>query len=140
MRRASSMRGRGGFTLVEAMVAASVLALMSLAFLEGVIVAARIARENSERMAAEAFAFDLAWMKFNEEYKSLALGTTSYSVADNVPVLASWPAATAQTYVYTTNGISGKFIVSRVRWGRGNELSASHCVYRADLSRVARDR
>lgn len=135
----SSLRAKAGFTLVEAMVAASVLALLTLAFLEGVIVASKIARENSERMAAEAFAFDLAWMKFNEEYKSLALGTTSYSVADNVPVLSNWPSATAQTYVYVTNGVSGKFIVSRVRWGRDNELSASHCVYRADLSRVAKE-
>lgn len=136
MTRTTLQHGRAGFTLVEVMVAGSVLALLSLAFFEGVIVASKIARENSERMAAEAFAFDLAWMRFNEAYKSLALGTRSYNVAQNVPVLANWPNATAQTYVYTTNGIAGKFIVSRVRWGRDNALSASHCVYRSELSRV----
>ena len=134
------MQGRAGFTLVEVMVAGSVLAFLSVALFEGVIVAWRISRENAERMAAEAFAFDLAWMKFNVEYKSLASGTTSYRVSENVPVLARWPDATAQTYVYTTNGLAGKFIVSRVRWGVRNELSASHCVYRGELSRVAKDR
>lgn len=127
---------QAGFTLVEVMVAGSVLALLVCALLEGVIVASRIARENSEALAADAFAFDLAWMKFNEDYMSLRLGTTTYNVSENVPVLSRWPNATAQTYVYTTNNVSGKFISARVTWGPDNSRSVQHTVLRGPLTRV----
>lgn len=135
MPRSRSRRMRG-FTLVETMVAGSILALLTCALLEGIIVATRISRDNSEHLAAEALAFDLAWMKFNEEYRALAPGTTAYNVPSLVPVLSSWPQATARTYVTTTNNISGKFIVSEVRWGTGNSKSVSHTLFRSPLSRV----
>lgn len=125
-----------GFTLVETMMAGAILALLTCALLEGIIVATRLSRENSERLAAEAFAFDLAWMKFNEDYASLSIGTTPYSVAPHVPVLAAWPDASAMTSVFTTNGIAGKFIVSEVRWGPRNSRSVTHRVFRSALSRV----
>lgn len=64
-------RAKRGVTLVEVMLAASILALMVLALFEGIAVSARIARENAEYLQADAYAFDLAWKRYNENYSSL---------------------------------------------------------------------
>ena len=64
-------RGRGGATLIEVMLAAAILSLMVLALFEGIAVSARIARENAEYLQADAYAFDLAWKRFNESYGAL---------------------------------------------------------------------
>ena len=53
------------------MLAASILALMVLSLFEGIAVSARIARENAEYLQADAYAFDLAWKRYNENYSSL---------------------------------------------------------------------
>lgn len=60
-----------GVTLIEVMLAASILALMVLALFEGIAVSARIARENAEYLQADAYAFDLAWKRYNESYGAL---------------------------------------------------------------------
>lgn len=60
-----------GVTLVEVMLAASILVLMVLSLFEGIAVAARIARENAEYLQADAYAFDLAWKRYNEGYLAL---------------------------------------------------------------------
>ena len=59
-------RAKRGVTLVEVMLAASILALF-----EGIVVSARIARENAEYLQADAYAFDLAWKRYNESYGAL---------------------------------------------------------------------
>lgn len=64
-------RSKRGVTLVEVMLAASILALMVLALFEGIIVSARIARENAEYLQADAYAFDLAWKRYCERYQAL---------------------------------------------------------------------
>lgn len=64
-------RAKRGVTLVEVMLAASILALMVLSLFEGIAVSARIARENAEYLQADAYAFDLAWKRYNENYSSL---------------------------------------------------------------------
>ena len=64
-------KSRRGVTLVEVMLAASILALMVLALFEGIAVSARIARENAEYLQADAYAFDLAWKRYNESYGAL---------------------------------------------------------------------
>lgn len=66
MRRASR-----GVTLIEMMLAASIFALMVLSLFEGIAVSARIARENAEYLQADAYAFDLAWKRYNESYGAL---------------------------------------------------------------------
>lgn len=138
--RVNRSRRKAGFSLMELMVAGSVLLLMSLALLEGIVVAAKIARENSEHLAAEALAFDIAWTRFNEEYKGLAANpTTTYTFSTNdTPVLASWPRSQISSRVSTTNGIAGKFIVSRVAWGPNNERVVEHRVFRSELSRIVK--
>ena len=60
-----------GVTLVEVMLAAAILALMVLSLFEGIAVSARIARENAEYLQADAYAFDLAWKRYNESYVAL---------------------------------------------------------------------
>lgn len=65
------MRARGGFTLVEAMLAGSIAILLTLSLLEGFIVAAKISHENSELLAAEAYAWDVAWKWLNKSYADL---------------------------------------------------------------------
>ena len=64
-------RSRRGVTFIEVMLAASILALTVLAVFEGIAVSARIARENAEYLQADAYAFDLAWKRYNENYSSL---------------------------------------------------------------------
>ena len=64
-------RVKRGVTLIEVMLAASILALMVLSLFEGIAVSARIARENAEYLQADAYAFDLAWKRYNESYGAL---------------------------------------------------------------------
>ena len=64
-------RSKRGVTLIEVMLAASIFALMVLALFEGITVSARIARENAEYLQADAYAFDLAWKRYNERYQAL---------------------------------------------------------------------
>ncbi len=64
-------KARYGTTLVEVMLAAAILALMVLSLFEGIAVSARIARENAEYLQADAYAFDLAWRRYNESYGAL---------------------------------------------------------------------
>ena len=95
------MRGaRAGFTLVEMMLAGAITMLMTLALLEGLIVSARISRENSELLAADAFAWDTAWKWLNKAYDDLPSQTDGVSydsltdtamamTSNDCPVLAS---------------------------------------------------
>ena len=79
-------RSRGGFTLVEVMLAGAIAVLMTLALMEGIIVAAKISRENSQLLAAEAFAWDTAWKWLNKAYDdlpALTSGTLYDSSSDN---------------------------------------------------------
>lgn len=62
---------RRGVTLVEIMVAGAILALLSIALFNGAGLAARLAQENAEFLAADAFAFDLALKRSRESYTRL---------------------------------------------------------------------
>ena len=67
----ATRRRARGVTLIEVMLASSIFALMVLSLFEGIGVAARIARENAEYLQADAYAFDLAWKRYNESYAAL---------------------------------------------------------------------
>ena len=71
------MKARRGVTLVEVMLAGSIAVLLTLACLEGVIVATRISHENAQLLAAEAFAWDTAWKWLNKPYDELNNSTTA---------------------------------------------------------------
>ena len=66
---------RGGFTLVEVMLAGSIAVLMTLALMEGLVVSAKISHENAELLAADAFAWDTAWKWLNKAYDDLPART-----------------------------------------------------------------
>ena len=81
---------RGGFTLVEVMLAGALAVLMTLALMEGLVVAAKISHENSELLAADAFAWDTAWRWLNKPYEELPslIGGTDYD-SDTLPGMAA---------------------------------------------------
>lgn len=60
-----------GVTLVEIMVAGAIFSLLATVLFQGAALAARLAQENAEFLAADAFAFDLAWKRFHEDYSKL---------------------------------------------------------------------
>ena len=66
------------------MLAASILALTVLAVFEGIAVSARIARENAEYLQADAYAFDLAWKRYNESYSALRNLASGRSFDENI--------------------------------------------------------
>ena len=70
------MKARRGVTLVEVMLAGAIAVLLTLACLEGVIVSTRIAHENSQLLAAEAYAWDTAWRWLNKPYDELNNSTS----------------------------------------------------------------
>ena len=80
------MKGaRGGFTLVEVMLAGAITVLVTLSLMEGLIVSAKISHENSELLAADAFAWDTAWRWLNKSYEELpsqTVGTVYDSATD----------------------------------------------------------
>lgn len=144
MQHTPSRAGKNGFTLVEVMVAGAILALLTCALLEGIIVAVKVSRDNSRHLAAEALAFDLAWLHFNRDYdsdlrKAVLSGssTTTYSNAGTLaPTLAN-ANATAQVRISSVNGISGVLIHSEVTWGpSANRQTVAHDVFRGSMSRT----
>lgn len=142
---------RGGFTLVECMLAGSILAFLSLVLFEGVVVASRIARENSEVMQAEAVAWDAVWKRFNEEYSRLVTTgepTGETLLEEAAPELARYDQP-PEVFVKVENAkdaggvvLTGlKSIEAWVEWGPvGRRKSTADVqrifVYRGELGRV----
>ena len=60
-------RRRQGITLVEVMLAGAIVSILMGAFLAGIVTSAKVSRENSEILAAEAYAWDTAWKWFNKK-------------------------------------------------------------------------
>lgn len=83
MRRASR-RTKGGFTLVETMLAGALLALAVVSLFEGIGVCARIGHENAQYLQADAYAHDLAWKRYNESYANLK---NAYDLSRGQPIV-----------------------------------------------------
>ena len=145
---------RKGFTLVECVLAGALLSLLSIALLKGVAVATRIAEENAQLLAADGVAWDAVWKTFNEDYDSIALGTSSVKLSESAaPSLYFGDDCKAELVLVVTNFNMGtkvggewkyspmKSIEADVTWGvKGNRKSLSSFhqvfVYRSDLGRV----
>ncbi len=70
----AAVRGaRGGFTLVETMVASGMLLFLVLAIYESVLFCNRVAYDVKSRLAAEAIAFDTVWELYNKQLGWLRL-------------------------------------------------------------------
>lgn len=65
------MKAKRGVTLVEVMLAGAITTLLSLSLMEGIIVAAKVSHENAELLAADAYAWDVAWKWLNKKYEDL---------------------------------------------------------------------
>ena len=134
-----------GVTLIEVMLASSIFALMVLSLFEGIAVAARVARENAEYLQADAYAFDLAWKRYNESYTALRNcvtgGASERTIEENIteaaaPMLfrAGTPAKSYTTIrrVVDPNDTStelGVVISVDVQWGEAGkvrQLSSTH--------------
>ena len=79
------MRSKLGVTLVEVMLAGAITSLLIVFVMQGVIVSVGICRENSELLAAEAYAWDTAWKWFNKKYEALDDSATTqyYDISSN---------------------------------------------------------
>lgn len=129
---------RKGFTLTEAVLASSLLCFVSLGLFEGIITASKIAHENSEFLAADALAWDVAWKRFNEPYANLTESLRPYSnpIVETVstsngkeksaaPVLWYGSGSPAKVYTVISNGVyringyeqQGVLISVNVEWG-----------------------
>jgi len=135
-----------GATLVEVLLAGALLLLVSLSFFEGVVVAGGIAKENSEYLAADAFAYDLAMCVYSQNYETdesnSGIVVTHKDISDMasswggtgewqdipetsdgqslVPVLAKdgWPTPQYRVEVATSTRVKkGKLIQVDVQWG-----------------------
>ena len=134
-----------GVTLIEVMLASSIFALMVLALFEGIAVAARIARENAEYLQADAYAFDLAWKRYNESYTALrnfvtgdAPGRTiEENIAEAAAPMLFRAEAPAKSYTTIrrvvdpsdTSAELGVLISVDVQWGESGkvrQLSSTH--------------
>ena len=138
MGRRDRSRARG-VTLIEVMLAASILVLMVLSIFEGIAVSARIARENAEYLQADAYAFDLAWKRYNESYlalRNLAATPDEEITQEAAPLLyrAGAPAVshTTITRIADPNDAAvelGVLISVDVEWGAAHarqRLSSTH--------------
>ena len=65
------MRARKGVTLIEVMLAGAITVLFTLSLMEALIVSAKISNENAQLLAADAYAWDVAWKWFNKKYDDL---------------------------------------------------------------------
>ena len=64
----NSTSTKRGVTLVEVMLASAITSTLVLVLLETMIFGARIAKANSQLLAADAYAFDVAWRHCNESF------------------------------------------------------------------------
>lgn len=132
-------RAKRGVTLVEVMLASSILALMALSLFEGVAVAARIARENAEYLQADAYAFDLAWKRYNESYMALRnlTATPDEEITEEAAPMLYHTGAPAVSHTTITRVVDpndtsvelGLIISVDVEWGAPNarrRLSSTH--------------
>lgn len=139
MKRRSG-KAKGGFTLVETMLAGSLLALAVVSLFEGIGVCARIGHENAQYLQADAYAHDLTWKRYNESYANLK---SAYDLNKNAAIVenissnaapALWLASSAARSYTTFSRLagdtagSGLVITVDVEWGpagRRRRLSTS---------------
>lgn len=134
---------RNGFTLVECMLAGSLLCIAAVGLVQGLGVLSRVAAENAETLEADALTWDAIAAEFNREYDEIALGrTTRVLTEEEAPRL--WSDAEGYEAKLTVRvramapaerGVL-KSIESWVEWGdRDNRKALTNCVYRSNIQR-----
>ena len=139
---------KAGVTLVEVMLAGALTALVSLATLEGFIVAAKIAHENAEVLRADGVAFDLLWRKFYADYDNLpsTVGrplenkltdspSSPYYRNPSTSSITNMPSFTYNESVSNCN--NGKMLVINLMYGSEGQYTRHLEVFRSDIPRTA---
>jgi len=142
---------RKGFTLVECMLAGSILSIAALGLLQGLGVLSRVAKENAEMLEADALAWDALAAAFNRDYEKIALGTTRRALSSaEAPQLTS-----EETSRLLADGESAEAVLTlrvlrmppaerdvlrsimcAVEWGEaGNRKAVTNFVYRSVIQR-----
>lgn len=124
---------RRGVTLVEVMIAGMLLSFLAIILFEGAAFSARLAKKNAEYLAADAFAFDLAWKRFHEDYAKLKAmipsGRSSVAIVETisstaVPALVPGTAATTGTRTSGTNANGGSpTATTTIAWAKNRNGS-----------------
>ncbi len=94
---------RGGFTLVEVMVASGLALLLTLAIFESVLYCNRLAYDVKSRLAADAIAFDTVWEMFNRQlewFDGQVFATSSWTSLDTENYDA-WGVNGSQVFVFS---------------------------------------
>ena len=147
-RRRDRRHSQAGMTLVEAMLAGALTVLVSLATLEGFIVAAKIAHENAEVLCADGIAFDLLWRKFYADYDNLpsTVGKvledkqtdSSTSPYYRNPASASITNLPSFTYNESvSNCYGGKLLGVNLKYGSAGQYTRHLEVFRSNIPRTA---
>ena len=147
-RRRDRCRSKAGVTLVEVMLAGALTALVSLATLEGFIVAAKIAHENAEVLRADGVAFDLLWRKFYADYDNLpsTVGraledkqtdstTSPYYRNSSTTSITNLPSFTYNESV--SNCYGGKLLGINLKYGSTGQYTRHLEVFRSNIPRTA---
>lgn len=84
-------KSKRGVTLVEVMLAGALTVLLVVALMQGIIVTVGVCRENSELLAAEAYAWDTAWKWLNKKDEDLTSSETMkfYPNANGVAIASN---------------------------------------------------
>jgi hypothetical protein len=114
------MKARPGVTLVEVMLAGSIAAISTLALMGSLVVIARVSRENTQMLAAEAYAWDTAWTWLNKSYENLSYSDEWHPSAQGAETTISdadchalnvWPGSPAKCYV-RVKALTGEDVAS----------------------------
>ena len=108
------MRARRGVSLTEVMIAGAILSLLALTLFEGVGVAARLSQENAEYLAADAYAFDLAYKRSRENYSELL----RIRDARNGAVLSEAISSNACPMLYREGNGNAALSKTRINWSK----------------------
>lgn len=124
---------QSGMTLVETMLAAAVLLLLTLVLFEGISLGFRVTKENSEHLAADALAYDTLWRLFNWNFEDLIKykGGNRITISeDDAPVLynASLPETATLSYSITPSANKSTCtIMVNVEWySSGHQVSLTN--------------
>jgi len=135
---------RKGFTLVECMLAGTLLCVAALALLQGLGVLSRVAKENAEMLEADAVVWDALAAEFNRPYDKINSATKTRLLTElEAPLLWSNSVGnvrlTVRTAVMPMSNASGsplKSIAAWVEWGGPeSRMTLTNFVYRSDVGR-----
>ena len=108
------MKMRRGVTLTEVMIAGAIFSLLALTLFEGVALAARLSQENAEYLAADAYAFDLAYKRSRENYGELM----KVRDAKNGAVLRETISSNACPVIFRPGNGNAAESLTRINWAK----------------------